>query len=547
MTYQKVPQESTPYNSPSQGQPIPPGMQARPGQFMPPPMVAAPRPRTWRERWMNRFGMNTNVPLRGGELTIPDWITGRAVIFFFVAMIACWVAFGYVPAFDLWLVAAISVVLFFYGGSSMSKSWSRAKEKAFIKNIFVVGFIIRLIWVLFCYLYFNPEHYGNTYGETADVEWYIPFGKDLAEWLVGDSKMSLSELIEYRGTAIDDVGYPMWLGVVYMLFGSDNEIFIPLLIKCIVSAYCAVCIYHVAKRHYGEGVAHMAALFVALNPNMIYWCGTMFKEAEMVFFTCVAIENFDCVLTSGKRFTFQNLLPGMLAASALMFFRTALGLVVFLAVFAHIVMASQRVMSFGKKILAGVLVALVLAVSMGDRIMMQSRQLVERAQSDAQEKNMEWRANRKDSGGRTQSFAKYASAAVFAPLIFTIPFPTFNQADEGQLRQVLLSGGSYIKNIFSYFVILVMFMMLISGEWRRHVFILAYTVGYHVVLVMSEFAQSGRFHMPVIPMLMLFAAYGIQIAKGNAKVRKWLPIVLVLEVVVCLAWNWFKLKGRGMI
>jgi multisubunit Na+/H+ antiporter MnhE subunit len=92
-----------------------------------------------------------------------------------------------------------------------------------------------------------------------------------------------------------------------------------------------------------------------------------------------------------------------------------------------------------------------------------------------------------------------------------------------------------------------MFMMLISGEWRRHVFIIAYTVGYHMVLVLSEFAQSGRFHMPVIPFLMLFAAYGIQIGKTNAKMRKWWPMVLALEVVACLAWNWFKLKGRGMI
>ena len=94
---------------------------------------------------------------------------------------------------------------------------------------------------------------------------------------------------------------------------------------------------------------------------------------------------------------------------------------------------------------------------------------------------------------------------------------------------------------------MVVLMMLISGEWRRHVFILAYTLGYLMVLVMSAFAQSGRFHMPIWPMLMLFAAYGIQIAKNNSRVHRWLPLVLVIEVVACLAWNWFKLKGRGMI
>lgn len=220
-----------------------------------------------------------------------------------------------------------------------------------------------------------------------------------------------------------------------------------------------------------------------------------------------------------------------------------MGLVIFLAIFAHVVMVSQRVMSLGKKVLAGVLVGAVLMVSMGDRIRTQSRELLETVQSDNQSVNMEWRGTR--SGGNT--FAKYAGAAVFAPMIFTIPFPTLSQANEAQLVQVQLSVGSYIKNIFSFFVILVMLMMLISGEWRRHVFILAYTLGYHMVLVLSPFAQSGRFHMPVWPMLMLFAAYGIQIAKSNAKIRKWFPIVLVLEVMVCLAWNWFKLKGRGMI
>lgn len=491
---------------------------------------------------MLRFGMSAEMP-RAKELTIPNWITGKAIVFFFISMFLCWGAFGFVPEFALWVIAALSVVLFFYGGQAISKGLEHKNEKIFLRNIFIIGLIIRILWVLYCYFVFNPNFHGNTYGETADVEWYIPFGKDLVQWIEGDSKFSLSQIIDLHNSAIDDVGYPMWLGFVYLIFGVENDIFVPFFLKCVLGASCAISIYQVAKRHYGEGTARIAAIFVALNPNMIYWCGSMFKEAEMVFLCCLAIDIFDRVLTSGKRYTFMNLLPGMLAASALMFFRTALGLVIFIAVFAHIVMASQRVMSLGKKILAGVLVGALLLVSFGDNIKMQAEELIEEAQSDQQKENMEWRGRRE--GGN--AFAKYAGAAVFAPLIFTIPFPTYNQAHEGQLLQVQLSGGSYIKNILSFFVIIVFIMMLISGEWRRHVFILAYTIGYHIVLVMSTFAQSGRFHMPVIPMLMIFAAYGIQIAKTNARVRKWFPIVLVIEIAVCLFWNWFKLKGRGMI
>lgn len=504
-------------------------------------------PPTWRDRWMRNLGMNRYTPLIKGELLVPSWMTGKAIVFFFVAMFACWGAFGYIPEFDLWIVASLSVVLFFYGGMSISRSWEHSKEKSFIKKIYITGVVVRLLWILYMYFFFNPEHYGTPLGDTADVEWYIPFGKELSLWLKGDSQYTLSQLIDMNKSAIDDVGYPFWLGFIYLIVGAENDVFIPFIIKCILGAYCAVSIYNIAKRHFGVGTARIAAIFVCLNPNMIYWCGSMMKETEMVFLVCLAVDNFDRVLTSGQRYTFKNLLPGILAGLALMFFRSALGIVMFLGFFSHIVIASRRVMSAGKKIIAGILVASVLMVSMGERIRSQSQELIEKVQSDSSQREIESRGMQKNASGRQQSFAKYAGAAVFAPLIFTIPFPTFNMAHEGHLLQALLSGGSYIKNILSFFVILVMFMMLISGEWRRHVFILAYTVGYHLVLVLSPFAQSGRFHMPVWPMILLLAAYGIQIAKTNARVRKWFPIVFVLEVVACLAWNWFKLKGRGMI
>lgn len=502
------------------------------------------RPRGWRERWMHRFGMNTMVaPMRKGELTIPNWLTGKSLVFFFVAMFACWGAFGNVPGNDLIIVAGMSVILFFAIGLSMSKSLSHAKEKLFLRDVVIIGFAIRFIWVLYCYFFFNPEHYSNTFGATGDVEWYMPFAQDLSQWLAGDSPVSLSKIVDLHMAAIDDVGYPMWLAVIYLLTGNASDVFVPFLIKCIVSAYCAVCMYRVAKRHFGEGSARMAAIFVCLNPNMIYWSASMMKETEMVFVTCLAIDLLDKALSSGSKLTFRTLWPGMLAVLYLFFIRTALGLALLLAIVAHIVMASSRVMSLGKKIIAGVLVVLVMIFSVGDRVMKQSRSMYENVSGGGQKTNMEWRARR--AGGN--SFAKYAGAAVFAPLIFTLPFPTFNQANVDQIVQVQLSGGSYIKNIFSFFVIIVMIMMLISGEWRRHVFILTYTVGYLAVLVFSGYAQSGRFHMPAIPMLMLIAAYGIQIAKGNVKMRRWFPLVLVLEVVACLAWNWFKLKGRGMI
>ena len=522
-------QQQNTYNQPPQGP-------------MMPPQMGAARPRGWRERWMQRFGMGVQMS-RTKDRTIPNWLTGKSIVFFFLSMLVCWFAFGYVPEFELWIVAAISVVLFFYGGQAMSRGWERKKEKQFIRNIFIAGFVIRLLWVLYCYFVFNPEYFGNTYGETADVDWYMGFAKDISEWLTGNSKYSFAEIRQRNEAAIDDTAYPFWLAIGYAIWGVENDIFMPFLVKCIVNAYCAVCIYHVAKRHFGEGTARMAAIFVAINPNIIYWCGNMFKEAEMVFFCCLFVDEIDKALSS-NRLNIKDMWLGLFAGMVLFFMRAALGVAAFLALFAHILFVSNRVLPLGKKIIAGLLVFATLLVGVGDSLREKTESMFETAQStEAQQKNMQWRAEREHGN----KFAKYAGEAVFAPLIFTIPFPTFNQAESNQLLQIQLSGGSYVKNIFSFFVIIVMLMMLVSGEWRRHVFIIAYTVGYLGVLVLSNFAQSGRFHMPVWPMLMLFAAYGIQIAKTNGKLRRWFTLVLVLEVLVCLVWNWFKLKGRGMI
>lgn len=512
------------------------------GPMMPPPPPPMPSGRdTWQQRFLS--GNSTRPMTLKQELTLPKWLIGMPVLFFFISFAACTFAFGYPMEMRYAIIASLSVLLFFYGSRAAINDAVYQNEKTFVKNVFVVGLVVRLIWVLYCYFFFNPDYYGTPYGETADVEWYMPFGEAIAQWIRDGFPIPLSELIHTWGSAIDDVGYPFWLGILNILTFGGSDVFVPFMIKCLMSAYCAVCIYHIAKRHFGIGVARMAALFVALNPNMIYWCGNMFKESEMVFLCCLCVDLVDKTFTSGTKLTFKSLLPGVLAGMAVFFFRAPLAIVLFLAMGAHIVMASNRVMSAGKKVIAAVMVGIVLLVGMGDRLRTQTEHLVESVQSNDQDINMEWRSKR--AGGN--EFAKYAGKAVFAPLIFTIPFPSFNVALEGQILQRQLSGGSYIKNIFSYFVLLVMFIMLLKGEWRQHVFILAYTLGYLVSLTLSNFAQSGRFHMPVWPMLMMFAAYGIQIAKTNAKYRRWFTIALIIEVVACLGWNWFKLKGRGMI
>lgn len=479
---------------------------------------------------------------------IPKWFSNQSLLVFLAAFAVCSVVFGHVMFFRYAAVAILSVVLFFFMGQYYSMQWSRVREKTFRKNIFWLGFIVRFLWVCYCFFYFNPTYwYGNVYGDGADVEWYMPVGEAFAEWIRNPDLYTFDSFRHTWKAAVDDVGYPLWLGIINILTFGTSDVFVPMLVKCIVGALSVKYIYQIGQRHFGEDVGRMAAIFTALNPNMIYWCGTMMKEIELVFLCCLFVNEMDKALGNNAKLTFKALLPATLIGMTLFLFRSALGLVAFAAVLAHVVMASQRIISTGKKVIAGVLVAFVLLVGMGEGLRQRITDTIQTVQSDTQQKNMEWRATRRDKSGRTNQFAKYAGAAVFAPLIITIPFPTLNMANESNIVQTETSGGSFIKNILSFFVIFVLFLMLFSGEWRRHVFIIAFMLGYMACLALSPFAQSGRFHMPIIPMIMLFGAYGLYVVQTNRKWKKYWPMLLAVEFFLCLAWNWFKLKGRGMI
>jgi hypothetical protein len=161
-----------------------------------------------------------------------------------------------------------------------------------------------------------------------------------------------------------------------------------------------------------------------------------------------------------------------------------------------------------------------------------------------QRTNMEWRSQR--DGKMSQKFAKYAGATVFAPAIFTIPFPTMAETP-GQENQKMIHGGNYVKNIISFFTIAALFIMLFSGNWRRYVLPISILCGYLVVLVFSNFAHSERFHLPILPLHLMMAAYGISQMNKLRILKKGYPWWCALMFVAALAWNWFKLAGRGMI
>ena len=472
----------------------------------------------------------------------PQKMANICVLVYVIALITVSVFFyGYIMPWWLWMFGIISVVLFFYGSSYFTKIWYSNPERLFAQKLFLWAFVIRAVYAIFIY-YFNYEHYGTYYESSdGDITWYVPAALKMSEqFSSGDWRDVVQNWLGWN-VDISDLGYVIYLSVIYLLTDAVSDVVLPLMLKAFYGAVTCVMIYRVARRHFGEYVGRMTGVFCMLQFNMIWWCGSMMKETEMVFIMVWYIYEVDRVLGKGN-FKLQNLIGAIILGFLLFTFRGALGLVAFASMFIAILLSDSEVVSLTTKIVAGILVAFVLSVSYGDNIIDMAKDIQEKVQRDEQTRNMEWRTERKDGN----QFAKYAGAAVFAPLIFTIPFPSMVYTFQGQEMHMMMHGGYFIKNILSFFVILVMLMFLYTGEWRKHTFIIAVLMGYLLALVLSNFAQSGRFHMPIIPLELMFAAYGISIMYKNKMYRRWFNYALALEIIVCLAWAWFKLAGRGL-
>lgn len=447
------------------------------------------------------------------------------MLFYDYSMPAVFVAFG-----------LFEVILFFQFSSSLSSSLQKVSEESFSRRIFVTALGLRAAYVVFTYFLYLYMTDSEFEFNAADSMFY----HSMAQWFSYSIREG-EELLPYFesfGEGISDVGYPTYLGVVYLL--SFDSVIVARLLKAFWSAYTCVLIYRLAKRNFGDDVARLAAVMCVCMPNMIFYCGVHLKETEMLFLAVLYVERVDYIINT-RTFSPLVIISVVLLMGSMFFFRTALGGVAVLSLLTAIVFSANKVMGWKKKIMIGSWVALSLLFFAKNKISNELESMMNTDVTSMQDNNMQWRAERK--GGN--SFAVYAGKSVFAPMIFTIPFPTLVDVG-GQEIQMMINGGNFCKNITSFFSIFALFSMAFwKKNWRQHVMLLAFMCGYLAVIAQSSFAHSERFHFPALPFALIVAAYGMSLA--SSKVHKYFNVWLCVMFVAILAWAWFKLAGRGMI
>lgn len=460
----------------------------------------------------------------------PRFFSTRAIICYAITLALASAFFlSYAMPFQFWVFGIVAVVLFFNYTTKLTMDWRRFSPKSFTKKLFLTSLIIRVVYVVFVYFYYI-EMTGLPHMFHPGDE--LQYKSSASVWNDWGFESFKEELVNYY--AFSDRGYLVWLGFLNVLFGT--HVLPARIIKCVIDAFSCVLVYNLAKRNFGETTGRIAAIFCMLMPNKWYYCGITLKETEMAFMVVLFVERADAALHA-KQITIQNLILPFLIVLVMFTFRTALAGVLVAALVAALVLSSGRQLELWKKVLYASLFVVWMFLTVGVEMIQETQALWE-GRSQNQSVGYEWRAQR--SGGN--QFAKYASASVFAPLIFTIPFSTM-VAIPNQENQMMLNGANFIKNILSGLTILALFLLLVRGDWRKHVLPIAVMCGYLVVLVFSNFAHSERFHFPVLAFELMFAAFGV--SQLTNKHKRWYVMWLVGISLANIAWAYIKLAGRG--
>lgn len=462
---------------------------------------------------------------------LPSFFTTTAVQIYLVLLAVSYVAFpNKLPV--LWIIfGVVEVAFFFYLLNYYSTRWLSLSTRYFERRIFFMAFVFRAIYAVGMYFFYVAQTGQPFEFDAGDSSGY----HEAALWIKDlYSNDRIGEF--FKQSAVSDSGYPLWLAVIYTFL--YKSIILARLFHALMSAWMTVLIYRLAKRNFDEATARLAAIMAVVLPNFIYYCGLHTKETVMIFFLVAFAERADHMLRQHE-FSLKHFLVVVLLGSSLFFFRTVLAASAWFALFTAMVFSNRRGMATWRKtsliIWFGVAALFVITGKIKNEV---EGYLQDRST------NQSIKMESMTSSEHSNSLAKYGSAVIFLPISIAAPFPTLVNIPSQQ-NTMMINGNMFTRNIYAFFIIIALLTMYRQKIFRSHLLVLALPASYLVVLANSGFALSERFHLPLLPFLIILAAFGI--TQINSKNIKWyVPYVIIIAALI-LFWNWFKLAGRGML
>ena len=147
---------------------------------------------------------------------LPKQISSRGILLYAISLAAVSIAFMNYAMDFVWIAFGIAeILLFFLLSSRLTVQWQRLSVKDYIKDLFVTALLLRIVWVLFSYFFYQSKTGIPFEFDAADA---LGYHGD-AEWLAEEPwKMTWLYLFVSRA-GVSDSGYVLYLTTIYKLFG----------------------------------------------------------------------------------------------------------------------------------------------------------------------------------------------------------------------------------------------------------------------------------------------------------------------------------------
>ena len=433
-----------------------------------------------------------------------------------------------------WMLWGIGEVLFFFAMTAVFyPRWKDNSTKVFLLRVFFVALLVRVAYaVAVGYYYFYETGMSYEYG-AADSRWYHGTALLCAQWLKQGDFTSVIRYLRYSTMGFSDQGYPLWLMLVYTVFGRN--LLVPRILKGLMSAYLCVLVYKLGKRTFGESTGRLAAVLCVFMPILIQICGIHSKETELIFLSIFALERIDWLFRS-KHYTFWNVLVPVLLTSLTFGFRTIVGMCLIFASLVFILLSPNDLVTKRGKIVGVAGVIVVLLVLLFTPVGREMKTIYHVGFSE-----LNYRTESYESMGL--KYSGLAKSCYMAPGAFVLPLAPMVEAAPDHNK--MIHGGIFVKNFLAFFAMLAIVIAVRQKKWRDFSLVGAYEFSYLALIMFSFAANSERYHEAAIPLLVLMSAYAMTHLRHRD--LKLFYVYCGLLFVALLAWNWIKLSARGLV
>lgn len=458
----------------------------------------------------------------------------RAIIYSIVVPIIISLLYPsfFIPV-GLYTIGIIIVAFFFLGLSHFTKSWSTLPYRVFEAKLFRYSFLFRFIYVFYLYaLVYVIDPLSFPFELNAADSWvYHNAAVVLSKTSFSDFFNVLPDLMKSRS----DYGYPIYQGIIYSIFGPYT---LPVrLINCFLGSYTVVLLSRITHHIFTEKHARIAGIIAMLFPSLLWFGAIQLKETLMLFITVLAFyQAID--LHSKNRLSLKSLIVIVLSVTFLFYFRTFHAVLVMLSIIIYFSLNWVRNLSVKKLVI-------IVTISSSVVVVMNSIGLFSDVEAQYNDKENIFTRNLQGEVNLLRNIS-FKEAAV-APLViigsFITPFPSFLDTEKRQMPIIARFQNEMVRNLLYYFAILGV-IICFKKSFKKTSILLFFIFSYLYVITAAANSFQDRFHLPMVPFIIIMMSVGIVESKVKW-IHRW-NWYIVFIFVAHISWSIFKLIIRGL-